>query len=346
MNLPVAAPLTPDMMPVIDLSDLRSPDTSKRRALAGAIAGACSGLGFFYIKNHGIPKSTVDEMYAAAAEFCALPLEDKLEISLLKSVSYTGYLPMLVMGDDPSLAGNLHETFQITTEFAPDDPDVLADKPLHQVNRWPSAMPALRPAMLKYLDQTADLSYALLELFALGLNLPEDAFAKYFNKPMNRLRLMHYPPQPPGEAGDNLGVRSHTDPGTVTLLSQDQSGGLEVLTPAGEWHSVPPIADTYVINIGEMLKIWTDGIFAATPHRVINRSGGDRYSVPFFANPDFDALITPLVKNPDPAPREEPWFANTESKDRPVTCGEILLRLYGRIYPSARGARFDSAATN
>lgn len=345
MAVPLTRPLTADEMPVIDLGAMRTSEGPRRRDLARRIAEACQGLGFFYVTNHGIPQATIDEMFAAAAAFCALPLADKEEISLLQSVSYTGYLPMLVMGNDASLKGNLHETFQITSEFAPDDPDVLAGKPLHQPNRWPRAMPGLQPAMLRYFDRTAELAYALLQLFAQGIDLPEDTFAKYFTKPMNRLRLMHYPPQAPDGDGEHLGVRSHTDPGTVTLLSQDRVGGLEVLTPDGEWRAVPPLDGTFVVNIGEMLKIWTDGIFAATPHRVINRYGQDRYSVPFFANPDFDAVIAPLVKNPNTSPRAEPWFATTESKDRPVTCGEILLRLYGRIFPSARGARWDPAQT-
>lgn len=344
MAVPVSSALSADQLPVIDLTNLRSPDTALRKTLANEIAAACGGVGFFYIRNHGVPQSAINDMFAAAHAFCALPLEQKMEISLTESMSYTGYLPMLHMGADTSLKGNLHETFQITTEFSPDDPDVLADKPLHQVNRWPKAMPELRTAMLEYNDRTAALSYDLLSLFALGLDLPEDTFAKYFDKPMNRLRLMHYPPQDAMDASEQLGVRAHTDPGTVTLLSQDEVGGLEVLMPSGDWYAVPPIPGTYVINIGEMLKIWTDGVFAATPHRVINRFGVDRYSVPFFANPDFDAVIEPLIKNPNPEPREVPWFANTETGENSPTCGEILLRLYGRIYPSAQMSRTDHAA--
>ena len=132
----------------------------------------------------------------AAGQFCALAYEQKMEISLADSMSCLGYLPMLFMCNDASLKGNLHETFQTQAQFPADDPDVLAGKSLHFMNRWPKEMPSLRPAMLSYYDQTEALAFELLRVFAIGLDLPEDTFARHFKKPMGTLRLMHHPRSP------------------------------------------------------------------------------------------------------------------------------------------------------
>jgi isopenicillin N synthase-like dioxygenase len=229
------------------------------------------------------------------------------------------------------LKGNLYEAFQIHAEFPKDDPDVLAGKPLHTQNPWPSAMPQLRDEMLGYFAELQTLADKMLKLFALGLDMPEDGLDQYFRKPMTQLRLIHYPPQPANDPGENIGLRPHTDSGAFTILAQDRVGGLEVLTRSQEWIQVPPLENSYVINLGEMMKIWTDGIFQATPHRVVNTSGAERYSIPFFMNPDFDARIRPLVKNPQPS--EAPAFATTVTASDNQTCGGILVPLYDRIWP-------------
>lgn len=344
MPVPVSPHLNVNEIQLIDIANIRSADKATRKRLAEEIAASCRTLGFFYIKNHGVPQAAIDEMFAAAHEFCALPLERKLKISLADHPDFLGYLPMLYMGNDTSLKGNLHESFQIQKQFSPDDPDVAAGKRLHALNRWPEEMPALQTTMLSYYNQLEAVAFDLLSVFALGLGLPEDTFLPYFKKPMNFLRFMHYPAQDPLDLSEQLGVRPHTDPGFMTLLSQDETGGLEALMPGGDWYAVPPIRGTFVVNLGEVMKILTDGIFAATPHRVINRYGTDRYSIPFFANPDFDSVITPIVKNTDLTPRTEPWFATSESIDKPITSGEILLRVYGRIWPSTHAMRADDVA--
>lgn len=344
MPVPDANALSATEVELIDLAGISSADPAARRALVRRIADSTRALGFFSIVNHGIPQETIDGVFEAAKTFFALPLEERMTISLTKSMNYRGYLPMKIMGSDPTIKGNLHESFHMYNDMRPDDPDVLAGKPLHDVNVWPEAYPAFRPIMLDYYARLTSLGLELLRAFAVGLDLPEDTFTRHYaRQPMSSLKLMHYPPQDPSDLGDNLGTRPHTDPGAVTIVAQDDVGGLEVLAPSGEWLSVPPIRGAFVVNIGEMMKIWTDGIFPATPHRVINRFGQDRYSVPYFANPDWDTIITPLVKNPHPTPREEPWFATTESKGKPITSGEILGRVYGRIWPTAKTQRLDAS---
>jgi len=156
---------------------------------------------------------------------------------------------------------------------------------------------------------------------------------------MSMMRLLHYPPQEPNEPGDHIGVRPHTDNGVFTILSQDETGGLEILGKSGEWIAVPPIPGSFVINVGEMMKLWSDGIFLSTPHRVVNRSGRERYSVPYFLMPDYDVLIEPLVKNTGEV--NEPILHNTTLRGERLSCGEILSRVWTRIWPSLDLQRID-----
>jgi isopenicillin N synthase-like dioxygenase len=146
---------------------------------------------------------------------------------------------------------------------------------------------------------------ALRRGFALALGLAADFFDPMFAAPQSLLKLNHYPPQPPPERESEIGVVGHSDFGGFTILWQDDNGGLEVQSKNGDWVGAPPIPDTFVINLGNVMQIWTNGRFSSTPHRVINRSGNDRYSVPLFVNPSYDVPITPLIGEAatDPAPR-------------------------------------------
>lgn len=342
MTLPISRPVTAEDCPVIDLATMHGGDAADFRRIAQQITEASQNLGFFYIINHGIPPAQIDAMLELGKRFFALPLEEKMAIRLALSDNYRGYLPMKLMGADPSLKGNLHEAFQIHRELPADDPDVLAGKPLHGPNQWPASMPELKPKVLEYYNAMTDLSFTFLKMFAMGLDLPQDAFTRFFRKHMMQFRFLHYPPQEPTDSGDHLGTRAHTDSGAFTFLAQDDVGGLEIMNRNREWISVPPIKGAYVVNIGETMKIWTDGVLVSTPHRVINRYGKERFSMPFFATPDFDAHLHPVLENPNKgALDEEPVFATSVESGKPVTCGEVLLKLYGRIWPSTRVERTD-----
>jgi len=342
--LPVAKKVPLTHVPIIDLAPMYSGDAAARRALADEIAQACVDLGFFSIVNHRIPDADVGAMFAAAEQFFALPQADMMAVEISKATHYRGYVPLKLMSQMPTFAaaqeelkGNLYEAYQIHAELPPDDPDVLAHKPLHAANPWPAALPGLRAVMLSYYARLGAFADELLKLFALGLDLPEMALHRFFRKPMMQLRMIHYPPQDPADPGQNMGLRPHTDSGAFTVLAQDAVGGLEVLTRSNEWIEVPPLAGSFVINLGEMMKVWSDGTLLATPHRVVNKYGKERYSIPFFMTPDFDALIEPLVHNPHKA--DAPSFATSVSADERRTCGEILVRLYDRIWPTHAGAR-------
>lgn len=340
MDFPHARAIENNEVPVIDLSRMNG-TLEERKQIADKIAHAAKTSGFFYLVNHGMEVEQITHTLDVAKRFFELPTDTKMNVALVKSDNYRGYLPFKMMGKDPTLKGNLHEAFQMHRELPVDDPDVQAGKPLHGPNMWPEEMPELKEAMSAYWQKMTDISYGILRLFAMGLDLEEDAFMHLFERPMNQFRVMHYPPQEPTDtSGGHVGVRPHTDSGAFTLLYQDEVGGLEILSQDGDWVMIPHVPGSFVVNIGEMMKVWTDGIFAATPHRVINRFGKERYSMPFFATPDYDAVILPMMTNPSPS--DHPSFATSVDRSKPTTSGEILHRVYSRIWPTTTVQRSDA----
>jgi isopenicillin N synthase-like dioxygenase len=244
-----------------------------------------------------------------------------------------GYLHGKSKGVAKSLSENLQEAFQIRRPLADDDPDLLAGKPLHGKIPWPSAMPDLKARMMRYYEQLDALGYRLLALFEIGLELPAGTLKQFFKKDMNSLRLLYYPPQAPDGPGDMLGARAHTDTNAFTMLVQDPNGGLEIRNREGDWVAVPPIEETFVVNVGEVLKVWTDGVFSSTVHRVINRSGRERYSIPFFMYPSYDAVIQPLIRNPDPTNVAPENLHTSMPRDKPFVYGEFKARSTANIMP-------------
>jgi isopenicillin N synthase-like dioxygenase len=189
-------------------------------------------------------------------------------------------------------------------------------------NQWPEWLPGFRPAMTQYVSEVDTLGRYIVRLIAMSLGLEARALDHHFDHPTTFLRALHYPPQPPVE-DDQMGSAPHTDYGIITLLAQDDSGGLQVRPRGGDWIEAPPIPDTYVLNVGDMLARWTNDRFVSTPHRVINRSGGDRYSLPYFLDPGMDALIECLPTCTD---------AQHPPRYDPVTYGEYLLERLDRNY--------------
>ena len=179
-------------------------------------------------------------------------------------------------------------------ELSPDDPDVRAGKPLHGPNQWPAAPAAFRPAMQRYYARLVELGKLLSTGFALALDLPEDFLIAKVNRPTAILRVLHYPPQKPQSPTDGMGCGAHSDYGYLTILAQDSVGGLQVLNRAGAWIDVPPVPGSFVCNIGELMSQWTNDAYTATKHRVVNLTGRERYSIPFFFHPNYDVEISCL----------------------------------------------------
>ncbi len=275
-------------IPVIDLSNMVAGQDDP--ATIDALKTACRDIGFVYIRNHGVPPALIDTLLAAAREFFSRPMEEKDRVRLNDRLR--GYLPLRYRSyeGEPNAATSNQEGYWMGVE-----------RPLNPVNRldgpnvWPQDGMALRNAMEAYYDAAFGLAGVLMRGFSLALDQEPDFFARLFNPVQSLLKLNHYPPQDNPTTVSNIGVVPHADEGGFTILWQDDNGGLEVQSKSGEWVEAPPIPGTYIINLGNTMQTWTNGYFSSTPHRVINRSGADRYSIPFFTNPRWDAPIKPLM---------------------------------------------------
>ena len=286
-------------IPVIPIAALREGDAAAQAATAQALGAACREIGFFYVADHGVPEAKIKAVRDAARRFFALPRETLMRIAATRD-HYRGYLAMGAR----SYAGraDLMHSFKMQIELPQDDPDLLAGKPLHQPNKWPDDLPGFRETLLDYYAEMDALSHAIMRGFALALGQEAEFFRPFFRKPLTQLSLLHYPPQPPDAPEDQFGIRPHTDTSAFTILGTDPVGGLQVRSAGQQgWVDAPHIPGTYLINIGDMMARWTNDEFTSTPHRVINSTGRERISVPFFANPDFDAVVTclPQCQGPD-----------------------------------------------
>lgn len=277
-------------IPIIDLSPLLAGTDEGTRAVAEAVGEACRGIGFFYVTGHGVPARLRQEVFDAAATFFAAPEAVKRTALYSRESGNRGYIPMQGEALDPTKAPDLKEAFNVGLELAPDDPEFLAGARFRVQNRWPE-MAGFRDTLLAYFDATWALGRTLHRAFATDLGLAPGYFEDKLDKPLATLRLLHYPPRPEDMAEGQLGAGEHTDYGCVTLLATDEVGGLEVRTRAGEWLRAPVIADSYVCNIGDCLMRWTNDTYVSTPHRVVNPSGRERFSVAFFLDPNPDAIV-------------------------------------------------------
>jgi isopenicillin N synthase-like dioxygenase len=279
-------------LPVIDMSPLREGGSMPAKLeVAREIEDACRDSGFFYATGHGIPAELVARLDAASRKFFALSESEKLEIRMARGGrAWRGYFP--VGGELTSGKPDMKEGIYFGTELAPDHPRVRAGLPLHGANLFPSQVPELRGVVLDYIKAATATAHALMEGIALSLKLDTDYFYRtYTANPTILFRIFHYPAMP--EASEDWGVGEHTDYGLLTLLAQDDLGGLQVKTVQG-WIEAPPIDGTLVCNIGDMLDRLTGGQYRSTPHRAKNVSSRGRLSFPFFFDPDFDAEIRPL----------------------------------------------------
>ena len=276
-------------VPVIDFAPFLSGAEGKL-AVAEQIRDACEGTGFFYLAGHGVPQTEIDAVFAASRRFFALPLAERMKVRLQVGPN-RGYQPLgSRIYADKADAPDLNESFKYQRELPDDDSDVVSGNRVHARNLWPEALPGWRATLVGYYDQMERLTDAMLRAFALALSLPEDWFLGFYRKPLTQINMIHYPPHPPHTPGRQFGLRPHADTTAFTILAQGDIGGLQV-EQGEDWIDVPPIAGTFVINIGDMMARWTNDRFASTPHRVINRSGKERFSIAFFAIPDFDAVV-------------------------------------------------------
>ena len=319
-------------LPVIDMSALFGGDSAARVAVASAIASACEDDGFFYAIGHGIAPETLQRLEAEARTFFDLPAVDKQAIAMQQGgAAWRGWFPL--GGELTSGRPDNKEGLYLGEPLGDDDPRVAAGWPLHGANLWPAAAPGLKPAAEAFFDRATVAAAALTQGVSLALGLDERYFDRhYLQRPTRLFRIFNYPPTPP----EAWGVAEHTDYGFLTLLAQDDAGGLEVRTRAG-WRTAPPIPGALVCNIGDMLERLTGGRFISTPHRVVNRSDRARLSFPFFYDPDFTARMSPVPGARAPQSAGERWDG-ADVHTVSGTYGDYLMAKVGRVFPGLRSA--------
>ncbi len=296
-----------ETIPVIDLGPTLADAPGALDRAAAELRGALTEIGFYFIVNHGVQRTQIREVFAAVERFHAQPIEAKQALKLDRH--NTGYLPMRgnTLRTSTVQAGtkaNLNEAFFVKRELAPDHPHVLAGRRYRGLNRWPEALPGFRETIVGYCDTMERLAKRLVKLYARALDLPADYLDGPFADCQYTLRMTHYPHQD-GPVEDEFGLAPHTDTSFLTLLAPNDVPGLSIRTQSGKWIDAPAIEEAYMVNGGQMLQRWTNDRFLATPHRAINRSGGERYAIPFFcdSNIDWPVAAVPTTVGPDNPPK-------------------------------------------
>jgi isopenicillin N synthase-like dioxygenase len=322
-------------VPVIDVGGLTT-DTVPA-AVADAIDRACREVGFFSIVGHGVDPTLATRLDALAREFFARPESEKEAVAMVHGgTAWRGWFPL--HGELTSGTPDHKEGYYFGRELGPTDPRVQAGIPLHGPNVWPVAPAGLRTALLAYLSALEDLGQRLTAAMSVALGFdPLTLSDRWFRDPVILLRLFRYPP-PTASDDPPKGVGEHTDYGFLTLLWQDASGGLEVRS-GDRWVEIPSVPDAFVCNLGDMLDRVTGGRYRSTPHRVRSPRATDRISIPFFFDPDWDAVMEPLpLAGPRPADDADRRWDGASVHSFDGTYGEYLLGKVAKVFPELRDA--------
>jgi isopenicillin N synthase-like dioxygenase len=263
-------------IPIIDLTAFTNGDTITRQNIIKQIYQSCHEIGFMYLHNSGILKDLIKQVFRYSKSFFNLPLEVKQKQAWSDEFNNTGYVGLERERLDPNKPGDLKEAFNVNKQAAI----------------------RIEASILAFYDSCTELANTVLQAYALALELPEDFFIKRHKQQNHTLRLLHYPPLQTPPKPEQVRAGEHSDYGSITLLFQDDVGGLEVQTASGEWIAAPAIPDTVVVNTGDLMQRWTNDMFCSTKHRVmipcdrtVNQS---RYSIAFFCHPNDDTEISCL----------------------------------------------------
>lgn len=314
-------------IPVVDLAQ-------DKQKVAAAVRKACCESGFFYVVNHGVDESLQKRLEDLSQSFFMQDESSKMKIRMaLGGKALRGYFP--VGGELTSGKPDLKEGLYLGTELPADHPKVKAGVPLHGANLFP-ALPGFKEAILQYMDAVTQLGHRLMEVIGLSLGLSADYFQKHYTQdPLILFRIFHYPPDPKPQSTESWGVGEHTDYGLLTILKQDNCGGLQVKSKS-RWVEAPAVPGSFVCNIGDMLDRMTAGLYRSTPHRVKNVSGRNRYSYPLFFDPGFDAEVKALplaqVKLDD---RDERWDKASVHAFQ-GTYGDYVVSKVSKVFPELK----------
>jgi isopenicillin N synthase-like dioxygenase len=325
-------------IPVIDVTGLAG-SGADREAVATRLGAACRESGFFYAVGHGVDENLQRRLLELSRRFFAQDVETKMRVRMaLGGRAWRGYFRV---GDElTSGKPDQKEGLYFGSELPANHPLVLDGTPLHGANLFPEEPPGLREAVLEYMSALTHLAQRLMAGLAVSLNLEESYFAdRYTAEPLTLFRIFNYPPPREGEL---WGVGEHTDYGLLTILLQDDAGGLQVRSQS-RWVSAPPLAGSFVCNIGDMLDRMTRGIYRSTPHRVRNPAPRNRLSFPFFFDPNFFAPIQPIDVSGLGLPADDmPADDQPERWDHSSvhlfdgTYGDYLPNKVGKVFPGLR----------
>ncbi len=260
-----------------------------------AFLDGVGAVGFVALRRHGIDGELFDRMHDLTVELFALDDHVKATYAIARD-DYRGFVPLgfftpnraEVTGGSP----DRYEGFKLHWE-CPSGHPVRDECRLYGSNRWLDELPTMRSTVLEYWTACDRLADRLLGLLAGLLDVPATWLRSWHDTPLTNMTLLHYPAVPPDEAA--VGIHPHKDTNVLTILGPDPVGGLEVRLPDGTWTAPDLPPDAVLVNCGEMLELWSGGQLVATPHRVSNRSGADRYSYPWFLVPNHDVLVEPLI---------------------------------------------------
>ena len=316
-----------EAIPIIDIDPLVIPnDNSKSlQKTVNEIRDACKNVGFFYIKNHQIPKDHLNALIPLVQEFFNLPLEEKMKIHISKSDIFRGYTPLGKELTDEKY--DWHECVDFGLDLETSHPEVIEGKQLVGPNQWPENQHNFRKVLEKHWDLMIILGRIITEGLAISLGLSKKYFSPFMSKSHSYMRISNYPPYKKNQEeniGDGIGA--HIDYGFLTILLQNNIGGLEIKNFNNEWIKAPIIPGTFLINIGHMIQRWTNDYYKATIHRVIPPKNKTRCSLPFFFEPNFDTVVAPLDK-----------FCSADNLPRykPIHFGDYLERTFKTSYTYA-----------
>ncbi|KAI5320345.1 PREDICTED: 2-oxoglutarate-Fe(II) type [Prunus dulcis] len=301
--------------------DLSSSDIHQSVSLLKQASLDC---GFFYVVNHGVSEKFMDEVFAQSRRLFSLPLSEKMK--LLRNKNYRGYTPSLDehLDHENQVHGDYKEGYYIGVELPEDDPEP-ENKPFYGPNVWPAPdlLPGWRDSMEEYHRQCLEVAKAVARLVALALDLDIHFFDKpeMIGEAIATLRLLHYDGQISDPSNGIFGAGAHSDFGFITLLATDDVVGLQICKDKDAkpqiWEYVPPIKGAFIVNLGDMLERWSNGIFKSTLHRVVG-NGQDRYSMAYFIEPSHDCLVEclPTCKSEKNPPKFPPILCRTYLRQR------------------------------
>jgi isopenicillin N synthase-like dioxygenase len=330
-------------VPVIDIAPFREGTPAGRAAVAGAVNAACTDIGFFTIGGHGVDEELVSRMLAVSRAFFDLPTEEKQRVKRPRPEQSRGYI---ALGDEnlsysrgDATTTDLKEFFAIGPVDVPDEeyyrrPDAY---PAFAPNVWPARPAEFRAVWTQYYRTMERLAACIMRIFAQALALPDDFFRGKTDRHISGIRANHYPEQVEAPRPGQIRAGAHTDYGAVTILLPENVPGLQVLNRHGEWVDVTAPPDTFVCNIGDLMQHWTNDRWISTMHRVVNppreaARGNRRLSIPFFHQPNYDALIEclPSCCGPERPARYEPVTSGRHRLTK-------FLRGVGATEPTTRG---------